>query len=138
ERLPRVSPRGRQDVRVEGARRLDCILRLRGHDEPVQTEGEAGLRDPLSPEDLGEVVRASSADLFLRAEIRGVDLEDHAGVVIEAAYDPHVERVILSGDSIGIEEIGDFLEVLESRAPRTLEDSCGLVEDRSVPRELAE
>src|SRR5439155_4179777 len=105
---------------------------------PVQAEGEAGLRDPLSAEDLGEVVRASSADLFLRAEIGGVDLEDHAGVVIEAADDPHVERVILSGDSIRIEEVGDFLEVLESRAPRTLEDSCGLVEDRSVPRELDE
>src|SRR5207247_8001746 len=101
-------------------------------------EGEAGLRDALSAQALREVVRASAADLLLRAEVRGIDLEDHPGVVVEAADDAHVERVILSGDAVRIEQVGDFLEVLESRAPRTREDFRGLVEDRDVPGELDE
>src|SRR5207249_8766271 len=53
--LDRLLPRAisdRDDVRVEGPRRLDRAFRLRGHDEAVEAEGEPGLRDGLAAEDL--------------------------------------------------------------------------------------
>src|SRR5206468_4860675 len=52
DRLPLGTLSDRHDVRIEWARRLDCLLRLRRHDETVDAEGEAGLRDALSAEDL--------------------------------------------------------------------------------------
>src|SRR2546422_1009111 len=122
----------RHDVCVEGSRRLDRLLRFRRHREPIEAERKPGLGDGVSPEDLGQVVGTSAADLLLRAEIRRVDLEDHAGVVVEPADDAHVELVVLPRDAVGIEEIGDFPEILASRVPRRPEDFRGFVEDGGI------
>src|SRR5207247_10821343 len=87
--LPRAIP-DRDDVRIEGPRRLDRSFRLRGHDEAVETEGEPGLRDGLAAEDLREPVSAPPAGALLRPEVRRLHLEDHPGVIIEPATDAHV------------------------------------------------
>src|SRR5439155_25132049 len=69
--LPGAVP-DRDDVRVEGPRRLDRAFRLRRHDEAVEAEGEPGLGHGLAAEDLREPVRAPPTDLLLRAEVRRV------------------------------------------------------------------
>src|SRR5207244_12238657 len=95
--------------------------RFRRHHEAVQAERESGLRDPFPPEDFREAVCPAASDLFLRAEVRRVDFEHHAGVVVEAPYDAQVEGVIGRLDAVCPKETRALPQVLEALCPRATE-----------------
>ena len=84
---------------------------------------------------LRESVRASAAHLFLRSEVRRINLEHHAGIVVQAPDDAHIEGVVRSGDAIRFQETREPSQIIKPLFAGPSEDVGSLVENREIPRE---